>query len=181
MVELIACLLSTLVCHLHNMVFNIEVIIFVFIFISFGDFRYTNTFVCTSPDPCRRERPQHSALHSILHCTAKELNEGRKESACRATVWVAPAGFGIIHLAILPVKPVKVVVEKCPEGNPRAKLSANHRYYCREIAEPEAFAKPGNEILVSFKADFTSGASKYICSGEMQGPYFQKTFGYKQV
>lgn len=39
-----------------------------------------------------------------------------------------------------------------PKGNPRAKLSENRRYYCREIEEPEAFVKPGSEILVSLKA-----------------------------
>ena len=43
-------------------------------------------------------------------------------------------------------------MEKCLKGNSRAKLSESHRSYCRETAEPEAFAGPGNEIRVSFRA-----------------------------
>lgn len=76
--------------------------------------------------------------HSLLH-TVVLLKSCMKIE--RSLLAGPPAGFGIIRLTILPVKPVKIVVEKCLEGNPRAKLSENHRYNCREIAEPEAFFK----------------------------------------
>lgn len=75
------------------------------------------------------------------------------------------------------------MVKKCLTGYSRAKFSESHRSYCTEIAEPEAFAGPGNEILVSFRAARILPVMLLgqIWSGEVQGPYFQQTSAYQWV
>lgn len=65
------------------------------------------------------------------------------------------------------------MVKKRLMGYSRAKFSESHRSYCTEIAEPEAFAGPGNEILVSFRAARILPVMLLgqIWSGEVQGPF----------
>lgn len=81
--KVIIAVLSSVISSVQStQIFNMEVTLFVFIFIYFNDFRYINIFVSMSPDPCRRGRSEHSAHH----CAVKEPHEGKTEFAGPATV-----------------------------------------------------------------------------------------------